>query len=51
MNWRSLGDRTAAAQLAGLYVGPERDSEIESLLRARKPKEHRVAAPWWPGAG
>jgi SAM-dependent methyltransferase len=34
-----------------LYVGPERDAEIEDFLRAREPQEHRVAALWWPGAG
>ena len=33
-----------------LYVGPERDPEIEHFLRTREPKEHRVAAMWWPGA-
>jgi len=33
-----------------LYVGPERDGEIEGYLRAREPQEHRVAALWWPGA-
>lgn len=32
-----------------LYVGPERDPEIEEFLRARGPQEHRVAALWWPG--
>lgn len=32
-----------------LYVGPERDSEIEAFLRAREPQEHRVAALWWAG--
>lgn len=34
-----------------LYVGPERDPEIEQFLRTRELKEHRVAALWWPGAG
>ena len=34
-----------------LYVGPERDAEIEHHLRTRPPEEHRVAALWWPGAG
>jgi SAM-dependent methyltransferase len=33
-----------------LYVGPERDPEIEDFLRTREPREHRVAALWWPGA-
>ena len=33
-----------------LYVGPERDPEIEEFLRSRKPQEHRVVALWWPGA-
>jgi hypothetical protein len=33
-----------------LYVGPERDDEIERFLRAREPQEHRVVALWWPGA-
>lgn len=33
-----------------LYVGPDRDEEIEDFLRAREAKEHRVAALWWPGA-
>jgi 2-polyprenyl-3-methyl-5-hydroxy-6-metoxy-1,4-benzoquinol methylase len=33
-----------------LYVGPERDAEIEEFLRAREPQEHRVVAMWWPGA-
>jgi SAM-dependent methyltransferase len=32
-----------------LYVGPERDPEIEHFLRTRAPQEHRVAALWWPG--
>jgi hypothetical protein len=32
-----------------LYVGPERDTEIEQFLRAREPQEHRVIALWWPG--
>jgi hypothetical protein len=32
-----------------LYVGPERDPEIEQFLRAREPQEHRVIALWWPG--
>jgi SAM-dependent methyltransferase len=33
-----------------LYVGPDRDPEIEAFLRAREPQEHRVVALWWPGA-
>ncbi len=33
-----------------LYVGPERDPEIEHFLRTREPREHRVAALWWPGS-
>jgi len=33
-----------------LFVGPERDPEIEHYLRHREPKEHRVVALWWPGA-
>lgn len=33
-----------------LYVGPERDGEIERFLRGRVPQEHRVVALWWPGA-
>lgn len=33
-----------------LYVGPERDPEIEDFLRAREPQEQRVVALWWPGA-
>lgn len=33
-----------------LYVGPERDAEIEAFLRDREPSEHRVVALWWPGA-
>lgn len=33
-----------------LYVGPERDPEIEEFLCAREAREHRVAALWWPGA-
>lgn len=32
-----------------LYVGPERDAEIEEFLRNREPQEHRVIALWWPG--
>ncbi len=32
-----------------LYLGPERDPEVEALLRARKPQEQRVVALWWPG--
>ncbi|HEX2118742.1 MAG TPA: class I SAM-dependent methyltransferase [Acidimicrobiales bacterium] len=33
-----------------LYVGPDRDPEIEAFLRDREPGEHRVVALWWPGA-
>lgn len=33
-----------------VYVGAERDAEIEAFLRQREPREHRVAALWWPGA-
>jgi len=33
-----------------LYVGPERNAEIEHFLRTREAKEHRVAALWWSGA-
>lgn len=32
-----------------LYVGPDRDAEIEEFMRARVPQEQRVAALWWPG--
>jgi precorrin-6B methylase 2 len=32
-----------------LYVGSERDPEIEEFLRWREPQEHRVIALWWPG--
>ena len=32
-----------------LYVGAERDDEIEAFLRDREPQEQRVAALWWPG--
>lgn len=32
-----------------LYVGPERDPQIEQFLRTREPQEERVAALWWPG--
>ncbi len=32
-----------------LYVGPERDTDIEQFLRTREPQEHRVVALWWPG--
>ena len=32
-----------------LYVGPERDPDIERFLRTRQPQEHRVIALWWPG--
>lgn len=32
-----------------LYVGPDRDPEIEHYLREREPAEHRVVALWWPG--
>lgn len=31
-----------------LFVGPERDPEIEAFLR-RSPQEHRVVALWWSG--
>jgi SAM-dependent methyltransferase len=34
-----------------LYVGPERDAEIESWLRNREPRDHRVVTLWWPGSG
>ena len=33
-----------------LYVGPERDAEIEECLRNREPQDQRVVALWWPGA-
>jgi hypothetical protein len=33
-----------------LYVGPERDAEIEEFLRALGRDEHRAAALWWPGS-
>lgn len=33
-----------------LYVGPDRDPEIEEFLRTRERREWRVAAMWWPGA-
>ena len=33
-----------------LFVGPERDSEIEEYLRTREVADHGVAALWWPGA-
>jgi len=33
-----------------LFVGAERDPEIEHWLRTREPREHRVAALWWSGA-
>lgn len=32
-----------------LYVGEERDPEIEAFLRNREAQDHRVAALWWPG--
>ena len=32
-----------------LYVGPDRDPDIERFLRDREPQEHRVIALWWPG--
>jgi precorrin-6B methylase 2 len=34
-----------------LYVGPDRDPDIERFLRDREPQEHRVIALWWPGQG
>ena len=40
---------TVAFARRRLYVGPERDPEIEAFLRAREPKEQRVVALWWPG--
>lgn len=33
-----------------LFVGEERDEEIAQLLRDLPPREHRIAALWWPGA-
>lgn len=33
-----------------LYVGSDRDSEIEQFLRGRTPQDQRVVALWWPGA-
>lgn len=33
-----------------LFVGPDRDAEIEAFLRSREPQPHPVAALWWPGA-
>ena len=32
-----------------LYVGPERDAQIETFLRTREPQEERIAALWWAG--
>lgn len=32
-----------------LYVGRDRDPEIEEYLRKREPQAQRVAALWWPG--
>lgn len=32
-----------------LYVGPDRDPEIEEFLRTKEPQDHRVAALWWQG--
>ena len=32
-----------------LFVGPERDSDIEQFLREHDAQEQRVAALWWPG--
>lgn len=33
-----------------VYVGADRDAEIEAFLRAREPAPHTVTALWWPGA-
>lgn len=41
---------TVAFARRRLYVGQERDADIEAFLRAREPTEQRVAALWWPGA-
>jgi hypothetical protein len=41
---------TVAFARRRLYVGPERDPEIEAFLLSREPSEHRVIALWWPGA-
>lgn len=41
---------TVAFARRRLYVGPERDPEIEAFLRAREPAPQRVVALWWPGA-
>ena len=41
---------TVAFARRRVYVGPERDAEIEEFLRAREPTEQRVAALWWRGA-
>ena len=41
---------TVAFARRRVYVGPERDPEIEEFLRAREPTEQRVVALWWPGA-
>ncbi len=32
-----------------LYLGPERDAEIEDYLRSLPSDDHAVAAFWWPG--
>jgi SAM-dependent methyltransferase len=32
-----------------VYVGPDRDPEIEEFLRRREPAPHQVVALWWPG--
>jgi precorrin-6B methylase 2 len=33
-----------------LYVGPERDREIDQFLRGLEPQPETIAALWWPGA-
>ncbi|MDQ3897287.1 MAG: methyltransferase domain-containing protein [Actinomycetota bacterium] len=40
---------TVAFARRRLYVGAERDPEIEAFLRTREPAPQRVVALWWPG--
>ncbi|CAN5717285.1 hypothetical protein BH20ACT2_BH20ACT2_04550 [soil metagenome] len=47
---REITPQLVAFTRRRLFVGAARDPEIESFLRAQQPREHRVAALWWPGA-
>lgn len=50
-DWRDqpVTDESVAFARRRLYVGPERNGEIEEFLRNRAPRQREVVALWWPG--